>query len=95
MARKSCSVPFVSKKYQKQVAGCCRICKEPDYNLLDVHRIVEGSDGGKYSYDNVVVLCALCHRRQQAKSIRIVGWKHSTVGRILHWIDENGEDQFS
>ena len=91
MARKSCSVPFISKKYQKQVAGCCRICKEPDYNLLDVHRIIEG---GKYSYDNTVVICARCHRQQQAGTIKILKWVHSTAGRLLNIIDENGQETF-
>ena len=93
MAKKRLSVPFISKKYQKLVARCCRICKEPDYSLLDVHRIIEGADGGKYSYDNSVVLCCKCHRKQQAGTITVLKWVHSTAGRLLHII-EDGVERF-
>jgi len=88
-------IPFVSKKYQKLVAGRCRICNEPCYDVLDVHRIHEGSEGGRYTYDNIVILCAKHHRLQQTGAIKVIGWKHSTMGRILHWIDEEGTEHFS
>lgn len=84
--------PFISKKMQKRMAGCCRICKEKDYNLLDVHRICEG---GVYSCSNTVSLCCRCHRLQQAGKIKIDGWFHSTAGRMLRWRDEQGEERFS
>lgn len=86
---------FGSKKLQKHMAGKCKICGESRYELLDTHRIVEGSDSGKYRVGNVVILCACCHRLQQAGKIIIDRWYGSTSGRLLHWFDEAGEEHFS
>lgn len=91
---KRLNVPFVSKKFQKRVAGRCRVCKEPIQEVLDVHRILEGQDGGKYSYDNTCVICTKCHRLQQAGTIQILGWVHSSAGRLLHIVDEYGKEDF-
>jgi hypothetical protein len=86
---------FGSKKLQKQIAKKCKICGEPRYELLDTHRINEGADGGKYEPRNVVIICATCHRLQQAGKIVIEGWYESTGGRLLRWFDEKGEEHFS
>ena len=86
--------PFISKKHRKKSAKKCRICGEEEYATLDVHRIKEGSEGGKYTYGNTVVLCAKCHRLQQADKIKVIGWKKSTTGRLLHIIDKNGKEKF-
>ena len=88
---KRLNVPFVSKKFQKQVAGRCRVCKEPVYELLDTHRI---NEGGSYSYDNIVVICNSCHRKHHTGIIKIYGWHNSTMGRVLHWIDESGIEHY-
>jgi hypothetical protein len=82
---------FVSKQHRKRVEGACRICGEDNYSLLDVHRIVPGS---RYSYHGVTIICCACHRREQSGEIQILGWVHSTAGRLLHIIDENGAEQF-
>lgn len=88
--------PFRNKKAFKRAAGKCQICGENNYSVLDVHRIyVKGKDKGKYSHGNSVCLCAVCHRKEQAGQIRILGWVHSTVGDLLQWIDEEGNEQFS
>ena len=86
--------PFVSKKIRKLAAGKCQICGEDDYSLLDVHRIVPGEDGGKYTYNNASVLCCRCHRLEQAGKIKVFGWVNSTAGRLLHIIDADGNEQF-
>jgi hypothetical protein len=92
MSRKKLGTPFVGKKYQKLVARKCRICGEDDYRLLDTHRLEHGA---AYSVDNVLVCCVTCHRKHHSGVIKLIGWVHSTAGRLLHWIDENGEEQFS
>lgn len=39
-------------------------CSKCGWNesYCDVHRIVEGKEGGKYELNNVIVLCPNCHR---------------------------------
>tara|TARA_Y100000310_G_C20699497_1_gene828388 strand:- start:3294 stop:3638 length:345 start_codon:yes stop_codon:yes gene_type:complete len=86
---------FGSKKLFKLREGFCKVCGEDRYELLDAHRIVEGSKGGKYDVNNCVCLCTSCHRLQHAGTIKILGWVHSTKGNLLHYIDKNGEEQFS
>jgi len=83
--------PFVSKKVFKRRHRLCRICKEDTYELLDVHRI---KWGGAYSNSNCVCLCTICHRKVHANIIKIFGWKDSTAGKMLHIINENGEEDF-
>jgi hypothetical protein len=83
--------PFVSKKAFKRRAGKCHICPEKDYDLLDVHRILAGKD---YSNTNCVCLCSLCHRKHHRGKIKILGWFNSSKGKILNYIDENGQEQF-
>jgi len=83
--------PFISKKAFKRRAGECQICGEKRYELLDVHRIIEGS---KYEDRNCVCICTSCHRKHHTKIIKIIGWFDSSKGKILNFIDENGEEQF-
>lgn len=87
--------PFVNKKTFKRRAGQCHICGEKEFAVLDTHRIIPGSEGGKYEFTNCVCLCSLCHRKEQAGLITVIGWVHSTAGRLLHYIDEEGNEQFS
>ena len=39
----------------------CQICGW--YGPCDMHRIIHGSTGGKYSYSNIAILCPNCHRK--------------------------------
>jgi hypothetical protein len=79
------------KQIKKLIDGCCFFCKEDNYSILDSHRIVPGSEGGKYTEFNTLTVCASCHRRIHAGSIVIDRKYNSTLGRpILHcWIDGN------
>jgi 5-methylcytosine-specific restriction endonuclease McrA len=88
--------PFISKKTFKRRAGACQICGEKDQDLLDTHRwYKEGKDGGKYTSDNCVCVCSLCHRKLHSKKIKIIGIFMSTCGYVLNYIDENGQEQFN
>ena len=84
----------MDKKIKKHSSGKCHFCEEKNYVVLDVHRIIPGEKGGKYTNDNTVVCCVKHHRLVHSGSIIIYGWVDSTKGRLLHYIDENGKEQF-
>ena len=88
-----------SKKSKKQIKKLsdkkCYFCSESDYSLLDVHRIIEGKDGGKYQEANMVTVCCKCHRKIHSGKIKIFRKYTTSLGRIvLHFIDENGVEKF-
>jgi 5-methylcytosine-specific restriction endonuclease McrA len=83
----------INKKEYKRAAGKCRICKNPSYSQLDVHRLLPGEAGGKYTLENSVPICSNCHRAVHAKEIEIDRWYFSTAGYLLRII-VNGEERF-
>lgn len=84
----------MNKKKFKRIQRCCKFCGENNQSVLDVHRIHEGKDGGKYTPDNCVVVCSNCHRKiHQTNEIEIKGWFMSTAGLLLH-CSVNGEEQY-
>jgi len=87
MARRKLTINKIVKKH---CDGKCYFCPCDTYDLLDVHRIVEGSQGGKYTDFNTITVCSLCHRKIHAGLIRIDRKYFSTTGRwLLHyWIDD-------
>lgn len=87
-------IPFISKKAFKRRHAMCKICGEKRYKLLDVHRIVPGEQNGRYENSNCVCLCSSCHRKHHSGIICIKGWFHSTSGRLLLYINENGQEVF-
>jgi 5-methylcytosine-specific restriction endonuclease McrA len=91
---KKLKIPFKNKKAFKKRSKQCRICGEKEYSLLDAHRIVPGEEGGKYEESNCVCLCVSCHRKVHSDLIKILGWKHSTCGRLLHIINEDKQEEF-
>jgi 5-methylcytosine-specific restriction endonuclease McrA len=78
----------------KRVAKKCFFCPCDIYGLLDVHRIVPGEEGGRYTEFNSVTTCANCHRKMHEGIIKIIGKHSSTAGYVLHYIDENGEEKW-
>ena len=87
--------PFGSKKLFKLRAKKCAVCKEDDYDLLDVHRwAIPGSDGGKYEHSNCICLCTGCHRLVHTGKIIIHGIYFSTMGTVVHFTDKDGEEHF-
>jgi hypothetical protein len=94
MAKKNYLNPKIDKKAFKKSQNKCRICGEEDYALLDVHRILEGKNGGKYLRYNSVSLCANCHRRVHDGQIVIDKYYLSTSGEHVLRIIENGEEKF-
>lgn len=87
---------FGSKKLFKQRAEHCAICPEDDYDLLDVHRwSIPGAEGGKYEIGNCVCLCTSCHRLLHKGKISILGVYTSTIGKVVHFSDKNGEENFA
>lgn len=85
---------IINKKIAKHTSSCCKICGENNYYLLDVHRIKYGEHGGEYEKNNIVVVCVSCHRKVHSGQIRILGWVDSTAGQMLHYFDENGNEQY-
>lgn len=79
-----------NKKAFKKFAGKCAFCDESDYAVLDVHRIIEGSKGGKYHSINSVCLCANHHRKVHDGAIKIIK-KHISFGEnlfVLEYIED-------
>lgn len=74
----------------------CFFCGEDDYALLDVHRIIEGANGGEYTEANSLVVCSNCHRKVHDGQIRIAGKFKSTKGprpQLLYY--ENNIEKWS
>jgi len=78
---------------KKLKEGRCFFCAESDLKLLDNHRIVPGSQGGKYHWLNILVVCAKCHRKIHCGRIWVDRKYHSTAGMIVHFW-EDGEEHW-
>lgn len=82
------------KQIKKLIDKECYFCGCNEYVLLDSHRILPGSEGGKYTDFNSVTLCCACHRKLHAGLIKIVGRYMCSLGRsVIIYIDENGQEQ--
>jgi hypothetical protein len=91
MARKK---TLINKKIYKLSQGECRICKEKDPALLDVHRLIPGKEGGKYTPQNSSCICCRCHRKVHDGQIIITKYYPSSTGQYLLGIIENGQEKF-
>lgn len=85
---------FIDKKVYKLSRGECKLCGEKDPAVLDVHRIIPGAEGGKYTQSNSVCLCCKCHRKVHDNQIQIHKYYLSSSGMHVLHITENGEDKF-
>jgi hypothetical protein len=81
---------LINKTIKKKIEKKCKFCGTTEYCTLDVHRILPGSEGGKYEDLNTVVSCVNCHRKIHNGKIKIDRMYYSTKGWILHYIDEYG-----
>ena len=90
MSGKKYSRQQKKKLYHKE----CFFCGENDYNLLDVHRILEGCEGGTYDPVNTVVGCASCHRKIHSKRIIIHGKHFCTSGNYVINYTEDGKENW-
>lgn len=81
---------LIDKKAKKNWENCY-FCGESDYSLLDVHRIVEGKDGGRYVEHNSLSVCCRCHRLIHAGQIKIDKKYLSSSGWILHYWQDGEE----
>ncbi len=81
---------LINKQYKKHQIGLCYFCKENNYFLLDLHRIVPGDSGPGYIENNTLVVCSNCHRRIHSGEILIDRKYLSSSGKyILHyWINK-------
>lgn len=90
-----CMRKNIDKIAKKKIDKCCYFCECDTYELLDVHRIIPGENGGQYTEKNSVTLCANCHRKVHADLIKIDRKYLSSSGKwILHYFDENNIEHF-
>lgn len=83
---------LIHKIGKKKTDKKCYFCFCDEYALLDVHRIVEGCYGGEYSEHNTITVCASCHRRIHAGTIKIDRKFFTSNGKyILHFWQDNVE----
>lgn len=85
---------LIDKKTKKRVEKECHFCGVDDYALLHCHRIVPGEEGGRYTDNNVVVVCSNCHNRIHDGQIIIDRWYATTAAtNVLHFW-ENEEEKW-
>jgi 5-methylcytosine-specific restriction endonuclease McrA len=84
----------INKSHKKQVDKRCKFCGGDEYCTLDVHRIVPGAAGGKYTEHNTVTACSNCHRKIHEGKIKIDRKYPSTMGWVLHYFSEDGTEHW-
>lgn len=82
----------MEKLFDRHECYLCGIRKDPEVkgsgrSLIEVHHIVEQSEGGKNHERNKVAVCSNCHSRIHTGEFTIRGWFMSTKGWILIWHD--------
>jgi hypothetical protein len=83
---------LINKKVKKHLAGKCKFCPCNVYEFLDVHRITEGNQGGKYTDQNTVVVCRKCHQKIHEGKILIDKQYQSISGNlVLHYFIDGNE----
>lgn len=85
----------MDKKVKKLFDKECYFCHEKDYSLLDVHRICEGKDGGKYTEFNTITCCCACHRKIHSGQIKTIRKYYSSSGKYVLHYEKDGEIFFN
>lgn len=59
------------EKIKNRLSGVsCQRCGWGE-SACDLHRIIPGNEGGKYTTDNIIVLCPNCHRLVHYAGLRL------------------------
>lgn len=85
---------LINKAHAKMESGKCFFCGDEEYCTLDLHRIIPGKDGGRYTRHNTVCACSNCHRKIHDGKIKIDRRYPSTKGWVLHYWDEEGGEHW-
>jgi hypothetical protein len=85
---------LINKKIKKLVDKKCKFCEQQDYCTLQVHRIIPGCEGGKYTETNTITCCSCCHNKIHGNKIKIDRKYPSTTGWVLHYFDEEGKEHW-
>ena len=87
----------------------CQICRYTTdlKSQIHEHHIIPREAGGPDFKWNKVWLCPNCHSKifseqsitgihakKGVLSIRLIGWRDTTAGKLLEYIDENGETKY-
>lgn len=78
------------QKCRRALAGRCTFCPETAESALDAHRLVPG---GRYTWHNILVLCAACHRKVHAGDIAVLGRHPTSSGRYVVRTVIGGEER--
>lgn len=78
------------KACKKNLSGRCTFCPETALTALDAHRVVQGCEGGKYVWGNILICCASCHRKIHGGLIVVKGRHPTSGGRVAVIVEENG-----
>ena len=70
LQRKASAYGVSVKEFSKIKITGCSFCKWNKCNC-DIHRIKNGKDGGRYTKENIIVLCPNCHRLVHRGLIKI------------------------
>lgn len=81
---------------KKQYIRACLLCSTPfDPAVLDNHRgLVEGKDGGRYEWANIIPACPTCHRRVHLGEVQVLGRYPSTSGVPYYHVRVGGVEKF-
>lgn len=88
---------LINKVAKKKIDGKCYVCRNDDYSVLDVHRIIPGEQGGKYEEHNCVTLCANCHRKAHNGQIIIDRKYYTSSGKwVMHYweVTDGNKEEF-
>ena len=86
---------LINKKIKKLVDKKCKFCEQNDYCTLQVHRIKPGSEGGEYTDFNTISVCSNCHNKIHDGQIKNDRKYLSTLGWVLHYFDEQGNEHWN
>lgn len=78
MGKKRKPSPQVCKRNYSARCLICQLAPGPD--ALHAHRVVPGSEGGKYSHKTVACLCPTCHTQVHLGQMSLAGPFLSTRG---------------